>query len=472
MAKTFCKYHPRTPARFHCEACEADLCIACRKREGPPPKDICPTCLKELSSLGIANTITPFWERIPRFFAYPAKIDSLLYIGALSIASVLTAFPLPLIAFLVAVAITYLILRYGYIILHHTARGNLDPPGVLTGSPATEKNLPVRQLGIFFVMALMVVAAALVHQALAFAVFLGLLFSVPASVMSLAINGSFPEAVNPAALAQIIGRIGMPYGILYIFLLLLSGGEAAVLQVLEPVLPIWLFFMLGNFISCYFTVIMFNMMGYVVYQYHEELGFEGVREFDTTEDAPPQPAKSSDPFVNELHILLSEGKIDEAKSRLKQRVQADAGEELHAQYHKLLKLNNDKTELARHGGQYVQLLLSSRQSSKAAEIYGDCINADPDFSLNDGRQVYEMAQLVFSSGHYDTALHILNRFAQRFPGHHVIPHAYFLAAKILCENKGQDAQAAKIISGLLKQYPNHDLSTELRSYSEVIRNLQ
>ena len=472
MTRTLCKYHPRTPARFHCESCEVDLCIECRKREGPPSRDVCPTCLKELTSLGIANTITPFWERIPRFFVYPAKVDSLLYITLLSAISVFTALPVPLIAFLLGVTVTYLILRYGYIILHHTARGNLEPPGVLSGSPATEKNLPLRQLGIFFVMALMVAAAALVHEAFAIIVFLGLLFSVPASVMSLAINGSLPEAVNPAALAQIIGRIGMPYGILYMFLLLLSGGETAVLKVLEPVLPIWLYLMLGNFISCYFTVIMFNMMGYAVYQYHEELGFEGVREFDTTEDAPPTPAKASDPFVNELHILLSEGKIDEAKARLKQRVQGQADEDLHAQYHKLLKLSDDKAELAHHGGQYVQLLLAGSQASKAAEIYGDCINADPNFSLNDGRQVYEMAQLVFSSGHYDTALHILNRFAQRFPGHQVIPHAYFLAAKILCENKGQDAQAEKIISGLLKQYPNHDLSAELRAYSAVLRKLQ
>ena len=47
--------------------------------------------------------ITPFWNRIPRFFLYPFSLAPLLYMGALSAVSLMALLPLigPLIQLLV-----------------------------------------------------------------------------------------------------------------------------------------------------------------------------------------------------------------------------------------------------------------------------------------------------------------------------------------------------------------------------------
>jgi len=100
MTKTHCKYHPQAPARWHCPSCEVDFCPQCVKKTGLAQNiPTCHACGGELESLGMGNVITPFWERIPRFFQYPFRADALMYLGMLSIASL--AVFIPLLGFLI-----------------------------------------------------------------------------------------------------------------------------------------------------------------------------------------------------------------------------------------------------------------------------------------------------------------------------------------------------------------------------------
>ncbi len=111
MSKTFCKYHQSVPARWHCPACRLDLCPQCVKKGETNSHDrVCFSCHGEVDSLGVGNTISPFWERIPKFFVYPARIDSLMYLGMLSLASVIVF--VPLFGILLYLAISYAILKY------------------------------------------------------------------------------------------------------------------------------------------------------------------------------------------------------------------------------------------------------------------------------------------------------------------------------------------------------------------------
>ncbi|THB63312.1 MAG: hypothetical protein D6B27_12455, partial [Gammaproteobacteria bacterium] len=65
MAKTYCKYHPDTPARFHCKSCDIDICSLCYKPNDDEKSNVkyrCPICQRPISSLSMENVITPFWE--------------------------------------------------------------------------------------------------------------------------------------------------------------------------------------------------------------------------------------------------------------------------------------------------------------------------------------------------------------------------------------------------------------------------
>ena len=483
MAKIACKYHQTTPARWGCPVCKLNLCPQCVKTDEASPQIwLCFSCGGEVDSLGVGNTIPPFWERIPQFFVYPARVDALMYLGMLSLASVVIF--VPLIGILLYLAITYAILKYAFLILNHTARGNLTPPQILGDNYRATQWLPFKQSIVFLLMVLAVTGITYISPVLAVFSILFLMFALPASTMSLAINESIGGALNPATLVTVIKRIGLPYLILYVFLLLVSVGSSATQFFLEAVAPGWLIIQLITFVSAYFTVIMFNMMGYVVYQYHEDLGFEDVREFAEPESVRRGPRSSasipaagtaqppSDPFETEVNVLVNEGKLDEAKDRMHRRVEGPAGTlEDREKYHKLLQLAKDKAESSRHGADYIRALTHTGEGTRAVQVYEDCMQLDPEFQVTDGHQSFRLAERGYAMGRNDTALQLINRFAKRFPKHERTPDAFLLAAKLMCEHKGQDKQAIAILDGLLRQVPSHQLSEEIQEYRAFVRRL-
>ncbi len=475
-----CKYHPQVPARRCCSACNINVCSQCAKATGVGErrKYLCPVCEEELDSLGIGGTIQPFWERIPKFFAYPATLDGLIYLGVLSLSSFIVLF-IGTIGLLLFLAIYFAILKYAYKILDHTARGNLSPPQVLADSSGKESNLPLKQLGVFVLMSIPVallfnVGAVAGMVALAF-----MLLSLPASVMVMAIDQSFFQALNPVKVTRVMTQIGKPYLILWIFLLLLSAGSNIAQQLLLEYVPILLLIIIATFVWGYFTLIMFHMMGYIIYQYHEELGFEGVKEFEEEAESPSgskASVKTEDPLLNEINILISEGKTEDAKTRMK-KILADSNQpEHHQRYHKLLVLSGDKQELVRHGKEYISLLTGIDESRptllKSLDIYLACLNADKTFQISDAYITCELADIAQSMGKADPALRMLNKFAQRYSNSRSVPRAYFLAAKIMSERKHQDAQAKKILESLLRKYPDHELVPEIEQFLGVIKRLQ
>lgn len=467
MERIYCKYHRQSPARWTCLSCKTHFCQQCAK---PPAKGavdwICPLCKRSLSAIGIANTIPPFWERIPQFFTYPAKFDNLVYIIMLSLASLATFIPIA--GKLVPLLVLLALMKYAYVLLEHTALGNMDPPK--TGL-ATHNSSPYKQYVIFLLMFLAVgLAYALLGRFAGIVAYIAVIFTIPASVMSLAMSGSLLFALNPANSVRLIGGIGWPYCLLYFFLLLLSSGSGVLTGLLLPVLPLAATLVASTFVSAYFTLIMFHMMGYVIYQYHEDLGLEGVKEYQVK---PAKIEPKVDELTAEINILISEGRIDEAKARLKQELRHSGNVEHFARYHKLLLLGDDKQELARHGQEYIRLLSAKGQKSNALNVFVDCLERVPGFAIDTGAQAFEIAQEAFAKNRFqDAALKLLNGFAQRYPGNKNIPAAVLLEAKLLCEHKLDDAQAKTLLEGLLRDYPDHPLAGEIQQYLQLMGRLQ
>lgn len=467
MQRIYCKYHSQNPARWSCTSCKINFCQQCVNSPAKGTHEtLCPVCKKALSSLGVGNVIPAFWERIPQFFAYPAKFDNLVYIIFLSVASL--GFFIPIVGIIVPFLVLLANLKYAYVLLEHTALGNLEPP---TSGLTNHNSSPYKQFVIFTFMALVVgIVFVLLGNAAGIVTYIAVMFSIPASVMSLAMSGSLVFAMNPANLARLIGSIGWPYCLLYVFLMFLSGGNGVLTHYLIPILPLPAVMVISTFLSAYFTIIMFHMMGYAIYQYHEALGLQNVKEY------APASAKLEPKVDNtqtEINILLSEGRIDEAKARLKAELRNSAKLEYHQSYHKLLLLGNDMEELARHGREYVSLLMGKAQKTTALDVCAACFGAFPDFSVEQGTVAYELAQTaVEQARHQDTALRILKGFGKRYPRHEKTPAAGLLAAKLLCEYKLQDGQAKALLEQLLRQYPEHELTGEIQQYLQMMGRLQ
>ncbi|QKT03914.1 hypothetical protein HUS23_08835 [Ectothiorhodospiraceae bacterium 2226] len=479
MAKLYCKYHRDVPGRHRCGRCGIVYCRQCVTGDAAEPR--CPVCTDALASLGIGNTIQPFWQRLPRIFAYPATPGVLGYLAVLSLISIFMG--LPLVGLVVALAVTYAILKYGYVILESTAQGNLTPEHVTLKHLDSGNHLPLKQIGVFAVMIMAVVAIAHFVPPLALPAWLFFLLAIPASVIVLATTESFVEAINPLRLAAVMHQIGWSYLVLYAFLILLSVSSGVAQEILANAIPVWLFLMVGTFVGGYFMLIMFHLMGYVVYQYHEQLGYEGVREFEAEPAgagaAPSTPAASpaaapspSAALLQAVDILLAEGKTAEAKQRLAAEVRRSNEPALHARYHKLLLTLGDKDALAKHARRYVALLMQRKERAKAVDVYAAVARRVPGFAVEDPQATFALGTAAAELGRPDVALRALSGYAGRFPDSEHIPAAYFLAAKLLCEHKNDCRQARQILRSLAGRFPGHAMAEQFRQYLAFVERLE
>jgi len=473
LASVHCKYHPRVPARWHCTACGIDFCATCIKFENlPQPTAVCTVCHAEAESLGATNVITPFWMRIPRFFAFPANLGALLYITILAIVSTVTLSQ-SLLGMLMQLAVFAVFLRYAYAVLSHTALGHLTPPPIGFDMVNEGLELPFKQLAVFLFLGL--VSNLLYSQVgawVAWIYWFGMTLCIPATAMVIAINNSFWRAVNPVALLGIVRCIGWPYLILCVFLYILWGGSGVVMSMVGSRISFEIAFFVYSLASMYFLLVMFHMMGYVIYQYHEQLGFAVEVPIEEHGAANGASAKPGNPAVREADILVKEGKTEEAVTRLKewtarQPADLEAREKLHA----LARLTRNTALVVEQAPGLITALLAANKRKAAADVFLDAATVQPGFQPVQAADFHPLATQLETMRRFPAILGLLSGFAKRFPGHADIPSLYYLGARVLSEQFKQDKKAAAILAGLLEKYPRHELVPAIQKYLATVNQL-
>jgi tetratricopeptide (TPR) repeat protein len=279
-------------------------------------------------------------------------------------------------------------------------------------------------------------------------------------MMVLATTSSLRSALNPALVFGLMFRIGWPYLVLIALLTLLAGSTRALVAFLaERVEPQTLLVITGLSFM-YFTVIMFHLMGYVVYQYHERLGLVPSQ----AEESEPQ-----DPELEQFRQFMAEAKYAAALEELRNIVPRRWGElELHRLVHKLAKLTGDHEVLLRHGEQYLGVLLEQNRVREAMEIYQDLVAVKPQFRPTLADQHLPIAQMLRDSRLPREAIALINGFHKRFPHSELTPALYLLAAKIFHDDLNDDAKARQILRFVATQHPSHGLIGSIEHYLRIL----
>ena len=412
--------------------------------------------------------VTPFWQRLPNFFRYPLHWQPLLYMGLLAGATLLgfvLPLPFPLDHLLVHLGVWLAFIRYAYKTLDQTALGLLTPEEHQMHDDPERANLPYKQFAIFLVISF---ALGLADKAGGLVFGVVLVFSVltlPASVMILSTTRSFWAGINPLAAIGMVRVIGLPYLGLCAFLFLLSASQQALQMGLATRLPGWLLLPALNFVAMYFTLIMFNMMGYVVYQYHHMLGVS------ISADAPAAAGKAAD-GVDAIGGLIAAGRVDEALE-IAYEAQRVAPDDVaaHGRYHKLLALAGRDERLLSHARPYLTRLLQKGQGDEALTLHRAMLERDAAFEPEQPAQLLRLAEAARRRREFPQALALIKGFDKRFPRHADIPAVYLFAARVLCENLSQDASARQILGVLLTRYPEHAASIEAKQLLAVLDKL-
>lgn len=499
MAETKCKYHPQRPARWGCDQCHINFCSDCSSKDSSNGQIHCPLCGNPAVKLSSEGLIAPFYTRFGAFFRYPFHAAPFSVIVGIALLSALIGYESP-IAWVLQLVPTLIFFRYAYLCLANTADGHLKPPSAREAVQGTGLNLAFSQ---FFVILFLYAPTALVQNNLgdgaAIVYYILVTLALPASVMILAVDQSVFSAINPGKLIGTMLRIGVPYLALFFLLGILTGGPLMVMEfaingiagdaleilqnpdgvdeaqleqaaqdfvaLMKLIVAIWV---LAN---SYFTLVMFVLMGYFVYQYHERLGYEVEVEPEELDSEKSRQAKVH-PLLGDIEVLIKEGRTEQALDTLRDRViQYPMDLALRDRFHRLLKMSGDSKRLVGHGAEYIGMLLNSTDSAKATQVYKDVKQADPDFRLDSPDQACPLAEVMFRVGEYKSLVAMVSGFHKSYPGHKDIPELYLLAARALSDGLNMDAKALPILQYLLKTYPDHPLKPTITEYFSVVNGL-
>lgn len=420
-----------------------------------------------------AAPITPFWQRLPRFFLFPLAprtLGYLLFLAACCGAGLVLPMIKPLKLLITAVAClgAWLALtRYAYGVLEETARGHLTPEDYDRTDTSHRNSLPYKQFAVFFVMGLALGLCSLAGRFAAFVAQGVVNLSMPASIMVLTLTGSMGAALSPAGLWRVIRSIGLPYLGLCAFLFLLSLGGPELLKLVAPRLPLWAMVPGINFILMYFTLIMFNLMGYVLYQYHGDLGLAAEGDEGL---AGPEGERATDPGER-IAALISAGQVDQALD-VAYEAQRLAPGDFRAQdrYLKLLLLGHKTERFLSHARSVLPVYLARGQLAEAWALWRRCRQLDAAWETPEAT-VLGLAQAAARGRDFRGALEVMKGFDRRYPGHGDIPAVYLLSAQILCEQFHQDPMAGRILETLKARYPDHPLRAEAERYLATLARL-
>ncbi|MBS3804680.1 MAG: hypothetical protein KGY54_09040 [Oleiphilaceae bacterium] len=461
--KNDCHYHPGTPAKWHCGDCLMHYCNNCmpdadaRRQQG-----FCPRCSDAMRYLGAATEVVPFWNRLPAFFRYPFHTDPLMVVAICTLVPMLLS--ANLVGLIVSLILLLALFKYTYAVIRHTADGHMKPPPLATAFTGDGFGIVVLQLVVFFLMGGLIFSAALVGGPfLAMLAVAFVVLAVPASIMVLAMEHSVGAAVNPFNLMVLISRIGWPYFLLYGYIILLTLASAAAQEFALNHFAPGLANPLAGFLNSTFTLILFHMLGYLLFQYQEELGFASDHQ-----EAPPTdgPARDRSRRVDaDIDMNLKDGNYDRVMTMLKECLKRDPNDALRlSQLYRLTSARNDAVEQHRHRFRLLAWAAARNEGSVILHLLQSFGRIEPGFRLDDPELAVACAGVLYRQGEYKAVVRLLQDFHKRFPASEDLAPAYLLMAQALANGLDQWDKAIAFLTYVQKKCGGHPLHGQVAAY--------
>lgn len=429
-----CKYHPLAPATYYCRACQINTCDQCcgeHNQAGDEDSRRCFICFKPMTYLGAAHSVEPFWRRLDKIYRYGLAPQPLI---AIVVCSVLSA--LSLYEWWLAIIPALLMTRYSFHCLDETARGKLRAPNF--SESFTGGLLLIGQLFaiLFVAFASLAAATQFVGPELTFLIALAELFALPAVFILLAINGTLSESLNPSNIMRLIASCGAAYIVMLLFVFVMIAS-VELLSAMIGEGHAFIQFTTSSIISNYYTIIVFHLMGYLVFQKQDALGFYAGDSEQTRE-----PRSETDISLAQIEVLVKEGHYDHALDLYRELLPKNYNNlSLWQKCLRLMCIVGSKKQIARMADQILPRLLSRNDEFAVSKAYRDIKDAYPAYLPEDGELRVRLAQILFNLGDYRAVAGLLNNFHKDYQDKPLINQAYTLLANALERIPGLEEKA-------------------------------
>ncbi|MFO1257294.1 MAG: hypothetical protein U1E78_02585 [Gammaproteobacteria bacterium] len=415
---------------------------------------------------------TPLWRKLPYLFGYPLYPLSAVFLSVIAV----SAIKLPVIdnffmSILLSVLILLLFFSISLPMIQNIALGRQHTPSWLETYENFDKLSIAQHILLFLILGF--VAVTLREKELEFlmytSAFLGVLF-LPAILMLLFVEKSLPRALNPILMMQLIHSLGVSYLAINFIALVLIGLLGLAAYLLSDSLPNLVLYLLICYLSLYFTVVMYLVMGYVLFQHHFKLNES---EWPTERGIENKSLKaSSQQFLKHANAKIAAGEFKEAIELLEKAINIDSlNLDLHQHYHEILIKTNDLKSLNHHSRNFIRKLLARNHGIHAAEIYETVWRKMPDFHLEEVQVAISLSSVLNDLHRYQLAAQALTNLHQYCQNDFNIPEAYLFLAKIYSEKLNEDKKAKDVLEYVLINYASHPLFKEVKAYLDCILKL-
>jgi len=432
-----CKYHPLKGATYICEECAIYQCDKCVDDESRHNDAVtCFICGSVLTSLGSANTVSPFWRRLSETFKYPINRSSISIIVITSIFLMLAMLiPFGIILYLFAAGS---MLKYSFTCLMLTAQGKMKAPHAQNAYQDGIKLL-FQLVIINAILALMVAAVAhYMGTALGGLLALFAIMAYPAILIRFALTGNMLAAINPLSALSLITAIGLPYGLLIAFILIMMTSVGVLHGWLGELLPT-MSYLLQTIVSSYYLLVVFHLMGYMLFQYQNELGFVARADDENK-------TKRSDVGRTEakIDVMLKEGNYEQVVKLYTQAFERfPLQAKFYDKYFDFLYACKKKKLMTNYAPRYLDFYFKQKRVDKLSLAYKQILVLVPEYLPDSPAIRLQLAGLLKQQGDIKLVLPLINGMHKRYPEYLGLIEAYTLLAESLAELPNMQLQAEK-----------------------------
>lgn len=440
----YCRFHPTQAASWHCPRCCTDTCDTCADESVNIDKRHCFQCGGVLESLGAAYTAEPFWEHLKAIFRYPFTWPVMTLIVVVSVIGMVLSF-LPILGTLAALISAGIFIKYSFRCLEETAMGNMVPPEI-TDAYSGGLMIIVKMLFMMIVVGVLIGLAGYYLGEGIGGLLTGLvMLSVPAFLINYAITDELLSSASPFSILRIITAIGLPYGLLIGLLMLMSSSVSFLMYLLISDWQ-WLTTTLVSVVSNYYLVVMFHLMGYVVFQYQRQLGFSA-RE---SSGADELHRSEVDRCRAQISVLVKSGEYEKAQSvyrRVLDRNRSDMA--LQDEFFEFLCMTARRDALQRFIDDYLALKTEKGYLDQLRRIYRQVRTLLPNYVPADGDVRYQLATQFSELGEYAVTVHLINGMHKEHSDLGLLIKSYTLLEQAL-DGLGKD-ELAEACRGFLQK---------------------
>jgi len=315
-----------------------------------------------------------------------------------------------------------------------------------------------------FISVLIVKTTSIFGAAIGYPIAAFFLLGMPASLIILMMEKNIFSMINPVKIGYIIRLFGGAYLLLYlvaIFGVIVSAqfSQAAVANSDN---------MLAGFIahafSVYLVIVLFSMLGYLVFQHHHELNYSvGSSNLQSLRQSLTNP-------MIEIEIFLQEGRFEDAQKLLLNKINDNPMD--HKANEKLILLygvQGNYNHMEKIANLYFDQLVKNGKQNHAAEFYFKLSAKGLECFPESTVLAISIAQRMNNSRQYRAALSLLEHYSCEPCADQTWDKVALVKASLLAEFSNDNIAAIGLLNNIIKRSVEQDLLNEAEKYRAIIQ---